>query len=249
VIRVKITEGVTVLEEALRAVCPGVGFPLTLTLSGYTNVRDDSSINFIVTCTRQQRPTTDETGNCLYTLVDDKGNETYVRDVQLDNGTGVLTVGHLVNDTSVRIKALFIEGNFRMEAYHTVNLFSSYPRFGVAAFGINTIAEVEANLKDRHNSTVGGTFTLDANSDTFGYFCSRSDFGQPVFAALTDSKGVVNSSWGGWDGAKWSVSGNGTQLGPIQLTKVYDNVTDTMLLYRTNARAFGFALLSVRYTS
>lgn len=248
-IRVKVTEGITVIEEALRAVCPGVGFPLALQISGYTNVRDDSSINFIVSCTRQQRPTTDETTNCLYMLVDGKGNETYVRDVQLDNGTGVLTVGHLVSDIQVRIKALFIEGNFRMEAYHTVNLFSSYPRFGVAAFGVNTMAEVEANLKDRHNSTVGGTLTLDANGAEFGYFCSRADFGAPVFAALTDSKGVVNSSWLGWDGAKWPVSGNGTQLGPIKFDKVYDNITDSMLLYRTNARAFGFALLSVRYTS
>jgi hypothetical protein len=90
---------------------------------------------------------------------------------------------------------------------------------------------------------------LDAKEGQFGYFCCREDYGTPVFTAVSDSKGQINSNWLGWDGAKWPVSGNGTQLGPIKFDKVYDNITDSMLLYRTNARAFGFALLSVRYTS
>jgi hypothetical protein len=244
-----LTEGNTEIVESLRVTCPGVGFPLEITMSGHANVRDDSSMNFVVTCIRQQRPSTDVSTQCLYTLVDSKGNETFVRGISIDPSTGLLRADRIIADTDVRIRALYIEGDFRLTAYHSMRIYSSYPRYGAAEFGINTVTEVEVSLGDRLNSSVGGTIVLDVRDANFGYFCCRADDGHPVFTALPDNAGIINSGWSGWDGAKWPVTGTSSEEGPIELTKTYDNVTDKWLLYRTNQRGFGFSVLSIRYTS
>lgn len=244
-----LTEGNTVITESILVTCPGVGFPLEISISGYANVRDDSSMNFVVTCDRQQRPSTDVSAMCLYTLVDSNNNETFVRGITVDPSTGVLTAERIIEDTDIRIRALYVEGTFRLTAYHDMRVFSSYPRYGAADFGVNTVAEVEADLSDRLNSSVGGTVVLDVRDSKFGYYCCRASDGRPVFTPLPDSTGTSNSSWSGWDGAKWPVTGTSSETGPIELTKTYDNVTDTWLLYRTNSRGFGFAVLGVRYQS
>ena len=244
-----LTEGNTEIVESLRVTCPGVGFPLGITMSGYANVRDDSSMNFVVTCARQQRPSTDVSNACLYTLVDAEGNETFVRGISVDPHTGVLKADRIIKDTDIRIRALYVEGDFRLMAYHSMRVYSSYPRYGAAEFGVNTVVEVESDLKDRLNSSVGGTIVLDVRDANFGYFCCRADDGRPVFTALPDNSGSVNSGWSGWDGARWPVTGTSSESGPIELTKTYDNVTDKWLLYRTNRRGFGFAVLGVRYSS
>lgn len=248
-VRCSVTEGSTHIVEGLDVTCTGVGFPTRLTVSGPKNIRDDSKVYLAVQCSRQQMPSTTETANCLYTLVDAEGNETTVRGVTVDLNTGALTVGKLVQDTNIRVRVLFLESSFRLIEYYSLTAYSSYPMYGSAAFGVNTVTEVLASLDSHMNSAEGGQMVLDAKEGQFGYFCCREDYGTPVFTAVSDSKGQINSNWLGWDGAKWPITGISSETGPIVLERVFDNVTDRLRLYRTNARAFGFALISVRYQS
>lgn len=242
-----LTEDRTVITEAMIVTCPGVGYPTTLSVSGHSRVRDDSMLTFTASVERSQRDATNETHNCLWSLQNSKGQTIEPAGFTLNPTTGVLTIGILAQDTEVVVHCLFIEGKFRKIATHVLNVISSIPRYGVGLFGINTLSEVEANLTGRLNSVVGGSFILNAREGNYGYFCCRADYGDAVIKDTVLPNGALNNSYGGWDGAKWTLS-DSSATGPLLIQKEYDNLTDTLALYRSNNRAGLLAKFTVSYS-
>lgn len=242
-----LTEERTQIIEAMIVTCPGVGYPTGLLLTGHKVVRDDSMITFQSAATRSQRESTTETNNCLWSLQNDKGQTIKPVGFNLGATTGVLHIDVLSQDTEVYVHCLFVEGKFRFESTHKLNVVSSIPRYGVGLFGINTLEEVESNLTGRLNSVVGGAFIMDAREGNYGYFCCRADYGTPSIKDTVLPNGALNNSYGGWDGATWTLS-DMTGTGPITIQKVYDNMTDTLNLYRSNNRAGLLAKFTVSYS-
>ena len=242
-----LTEERTQITEAMIVTCPGVGYPTGLSLTGHKLVRDDSMITFQSTVSRSQRASTQETVNCLWSLQNSKGQTIKPVGFSIGATTGVLVIDVLSQDTEVYVHCLFVEGKFRFEATHKLIVVSSIPRYGVGLFGIDTLAEVEANLTGRLNSVVGGSFILDAREGNYGYFCCRADYGTLVIKDTMLPNGALNNSYGGWDGATWTLS-DMTGTGPLTIQKVYDNMTDTLHLYRSNNRAGLLAKFTVSYS-
>ena len=245
VVQCVLTEQRTVLEEAIEVTCNGIGYPTGLTLDGYQRIRDDSIVNFSAVVSRADRPSTTETEKCLWSLQDQAGNTITLNSISIDPRRGVLTSGVLSQDIVVFVNCLFVEGKFRYEERMQVQLISSLPRYGVGPFGVDTLQEVE-QLQGRLNSTAGGSFILDAREGQYGYFACREDYGTVKLLDSALPNGVTNTSYGGWDGASWTLTDfSGT--GPIFVEKVYDNVTDRIAIYRSNNRAGLLAKFTVQY--
>lgn len=243
-----ITEQRTEISLVQEITCPGIGFPQDLTVGGYTNVRDDSTMQMNALLGRTGTfAKEDVSAKCLWQITNSKGDVVDVQGISINAQTGRLTLGNLLNDTEFGVKALYIEGQQRLEQTHFMKAFSSYPRFGVAPFGLTTISIAMAQLPTRLRSNNGGTFVLSTKNDEYGYFVVRQSYGQAVFSAAADGQGNVNKGWLGFDGAQWPVTGDNGKRGPIVGKMVYDNLTENVLIYRTNARAFGSAVLTVRY--
>ncbi|QZE59017.1 tail protein [Erwinia phage pEa_SNUABM_16] len=243
-----ITEQRTEISLVQEITCPGVGFPQDLTVGGYTNVRDDSSMQMNALLGRTGTFVKDDvSAKCLWQITNSKGDVVDVQGISINAQTGRLTIGLLLNDTDFGVKALYIEGQQRLTQTHFMKAMSSYPRFGIAPFGITGVSIALAQLPTRLRSNNGGQFVLSTKTDEYGYFVVRQSYGQAVFAAAADSTGAVNKGWLGFDGAQWPVTGDNGKKGPIVGKVVYDNLTENVLIYRTNARAFGTAVITVRY--
>ncbi|UAW96602.1 hypothetical protein pEaSNUABM22_00114 [Erwinia phage pEa_SNUABM_22] len=243
-----ITEQRTEISLVQEITCPGVGFPQDLTVGGYTNVRDDSSMQMNALLGRTGTFVKDDvSAKCLWQITNSKGDVVDVQGISINAQTGRLTIGLLLNDTDFGVKALYTEGQQRLTQTHFMKAMSSYPRFGIAPFGITGVSIALAQLPTRLRSNNGGQFVLSTKTDEYGYFVVRQSYGQAVFAAAADSTGAVNKGWLGFDGAQWPVTGDNGKKGPIVGKVVYDNLTENVLIYRTNARAFGTAVITVRY--
>ena len=243
-----ITEQRTEISLVQDITCPGVGFPQDLTVGGYTNVRDDSSMQMNAMLGRTGTfVKEDVSAKCLWQITNSKGDVVDVQGISINAQTGRLTIGLLLNDTDFGVKALYTEGAQRLQQTHFMKAMSSYPRFGIAPFGITGISIAMAQLTTRLRSNVGGQFVLSTKTDEYGYFVVRQSYGQAVFSAAADGTGNVNKAWLGFDGAQWPVTGDNGKKGPIVGKIVYDNLTENVLIYRTNARAFGTAVITVRY--
>ena len=241
-----LTEDRTKITESIVVRCPGVGYPTKLDIVGFSNVRDDAVMNFKALATRAARPSTDETRNSLWSLRNEFGDTITVSGVSISPATGVLTVDKLSQDVTVYVHCLFIENLIRLEKTVPLNIACSIPRYGVAEFGINSLAQIKQQLKQRLNSFEGGAFVIDARQDQFGYFCCREDYGQAIITAAALPNGSVNNNYEGWDGAAWTLS-DFSKVGPIYVSVVYDNVTERLALYRTNKRAGLLGKFSVKY--
>lgn len=243
-----ITEQRTQIALTQEITCPGIGFPQDLTVGGFTNVRDDSSMQMNALLGRTGTfVKEDVSAKCLWQLTNSKGDVVDVQGITINAKTGRLTIGMLLSDTDFGVKAIYIEGQQQLTQTHFMKAFSSYPRFGIAPFGLTTISIALAQLPTRLRSTTGGQFVLSTKTDEYGYFVVRQSFGNAVFSAAADSQGNVNKGWLGFDGAQWPVTGDNGKKGPIVGKMVYDNLTENVLIYRTNARAFGSAVIAVRY--
>lgn len=244
-----LTEQRTTLTFVEEVSCPGVGFPQDLTVVGFVNVRDDSSMQMKAQLGRTGTFVKDDvTAKTLWQTTNSKGDAVTLQGVSINAQTGLLTINKLLTDTEFGIRATYLENGVRLSQVHYMKAYSSYPRFDTAQYGVNTIAAVEQALTNRMRSATGGTFVLTPKTDEYGYFVARADYGQAVFASGADAQGTVNPDWNGFDAAKWPVTGDDGSRGPLQLRKVYDNMTETWNVYRTNARAFGSAVITVRYT-
>lgn len=243
-----ITEQRTSISLTQEITCPGIGFPQDLTVGGFTNVRDDSSMQMAAMLGRTGTfVKEDVSAKCLWQITNSKGDVVDVQGISINSSTGRLAISLLLNDTDFGVKVLYIEGQQRLTQTHFMKAFSSYPRFGIAPFGLTTISAALAQLPSRLRSNVGGTFVLSTKTDEYGYFVVRQSFGNAVFAAASDSQGNVNKGWLAFDGAQWPVTGDNGKKGPIVGKMVYDNLTENVLIYRTNARAFGSSVITVRY--
>ncbi|QYW05474.1 hypothetical protein pEaSNUABM25_00118 [Erwinia phage pEa_SNUABM_25] len=243
-----ITEQRTTISLTQTIVCPGVGFPQDLSVGGYTNVRDDSAMQISALLGRTGTfDKEDVSAKCLWQITNEKGDVVDVQGISINAQTGKLVIGTLLNDTKFGVKALYIEGQQRLTQTHFMTAYSSYPRFGVAPFGLTTISIALDQLPTRLRSNTGGQFVLSTKTEEYGYFVVRQDYGTPVFSAAADATGNVNRAWLGFDGAQWPVTGSDGKTGPIVGRRVYDNLTDVVCIYRTNARAFGSSVLTVRY--
>ncbi len=228
--------------------CPGVGFPQDLTVGGFTNVRDDSSMELTAMLGRTGTfVREDVSAKSLWQLTNSNGDVVDVPGITVNASTGRITISQLLNDTEFGVKATYIEGQQRLQQTHFMTARSSYPRFGIAPFGLTNISSAMAQLTTRLRSTSGGQFVLSTKTDEYGYFVVRESYGQAIFAAAADNLGTINNGWIGFDGAKWPVTGDNGSVGPIVGRIVYDNLTENVLIYRTNARAFGSAVITVRY--
>lgn len=244
-----ITEQRTRLVLESEITCPGIGYPQDLTIVGFKNVRDDSSMQIVAQLGRTGTFVRDDvTSKTLWQTTNTKGDPVSLAGISINAQTGVLTLNKLLLDTNFGIMATYVENGRRINVVEYMTAFSSYPRFGTAQYGINTIDTVESNLGSRMRSSTGGSFVLTPKSDEYGYFAVRAAYGTPVFDRAADAQGYINPSWVGFDGAKWPITGSDGSKGPVQVKKVYDNVTDIWNIYRTNARAFGSAVITVRYT-
>lgn len=247
VIACRLTEQRTSIVESMTVTCLGVGYPLHLNIEGFTNVRDDSVISMKARLDRQGSfSAQDVTDNVLWQITNSRGDTVTIPGVSIDR-LGNVTLGKLLSDVVFGVRALFVEGNWRKENLMYVTAFSSYPYYGSAPWGIDSFPEVTANIKDRMKSSVGGTLVLAPQTNHYGYFVVRADYGEAEFAPASDAKGRINSGWLGWDGAKWPVTGSNGLKGPQPVQVVYDNLVDVLHIYRTEARAFGQAVLTVRY--
>lgn len=244
-----LTEQRTSLTMIKEVTCPGIGFPQDLSIVGFTNVRDDSSMQMKASLGRSGTFVRDDvTSKTLWQTTNSKGDAVTIAGISINAQTGVLTINQLLSDIDFGVRATYIENNVRLSQVHYMKAFSSYPRFGTAPFGVNTIAGLEAAITNRMRSASGGTFVLTPKTDEYGYFAARADYGRAVFATGADAQGNVNPDWVAFDAAKWPVTGDDGQRGPLVLRKVYDNLTENINVYRTNARAFGSAVITVRYT-
>lgn len=241
-----LTEDRTVITEAIVVRCPGVGYPTKLDVLGFTNVRDDAIMGFKASVTRAARPATDETTASLWSLRNQFGDTVNVAGVSINPANGVLTIDKLSQDITVYVHCLFVEGRIRLEQTKTVNISCSIPRYGVAEFGVNSLAQIKQQLTQRLNSFEGGSFVIDARQDQYGYFCCREGYGAAVLTAAALPNGSVNNNYEGWDGAGWTLS-DFSKTGPIYVAVVYDNVTERLALYRTNKRAGLLGKFSVKY--
>lgn len=236
----------TVIVESVIVLCPGVGYPVGLTVTGHARVRDDSIIKFRADVSRAQRPTTEETSNCFWSLRNANGDSILYPGIEIDPRTGVMTIALLPQDQTVYIHCLFVEGGHRFEKTHVLQVVSSIPYYGEGPFGINQLDELLKYIKGRLNSGEGGMFYLDARDDQFGYFACRADFGTADIRVVALPNGAVNTMYEGWDGASWTLTDfSGT--GPIFVNKEYDNLVDKIAIYRTNKRAGLLGRFSVRY--
>ena len=244
-VKVVVTEGTNKVETDEEVVCPPIGFAESISVTGFVNIRDDSSVAFKASCKRRSRPSVDVTTKSRWTLRNDKGAIISVRGVNLDPNTGILVSQKIREDVVLTAHCSYQESGTTFEASHAFTLYSSYPRIGVGPFGINTIAEAET-LTDRIYASGSARFTLNATKDAFGYFVARSDYGTPVFDVAADDAGNINYNYVGWDGANRPIGG-GEQTGPIHIQKVYDNVVDELDIYRTNTKGFLFTVFTLRY--
>lgn len=233
------------LVEALTVRCSGIGYCTDLQVSGFQYVRDDSTIQYTAMAQRLQRPTTNETANCWWSLETLDGNTHVFPNISIGARTGVLVADKLAQDTELLVACLYVSGAQRIVTKHRVKICCSLPRYGTGIFGIDSLAEAEANLTQVLNSSVGGTFFLNASGQDYGYFMCRKDYGTPLISP-TQYQQVVNNNYGGWDGATWTLT-DFDGSGPLEIKKVYDNVVDTLTLYRTNNRAGLLAKFVVRY--
>ncbi|QQO90252.1 Ig-like virion protein [Erwinia phage pEa_SNUABM_5] len=244
-----LTEQRTNLTMVQEVTCPGIGFPQDLAIVGFTNVRDDSSMQMKASLGRTGTFVKDDvTTKTLWQTTNSKGDVVTIPGITVNAQTGMLTINQLLSDADFGVRATYIENSVRLTQVHYMRAFSSYPRFGTAQFGVNNIAGLEQAVTNRMRSSNGGTFVLTPKTDEYGYFAARADYGRAVFAAGADAQGNVNPDWNGFDAAKWPVTGDDGQRGPLVLRKVYDNLTENINVYRTNARAFGSAVITVRYT-
>ena len=228
--------------------CPGIGYPQDLSVGGYTNVRDDSTMQMNALLGRTGTFVKDDvSAKCLWQITNSKGDVVDVQGITINAQTGKLTINSLLNDTDFGVKAVYIEGQQTLTQTHFMKAYSSYPRFGIAPFGITSVSIALAQLPTRLRSKTGGQFVLSTKTDEYGYFVVRQSYGQAVFAAAADNTGNVNKGWVAFDGAQWPVIGDNGKKGPIVGKVVYDNLTENVLIYRTNTRAFGSSVITVRY--
>lgn len=247
VVRCTITEQRTTMFRDLSITCLGVGWPQDLSISSFVNIRDNSEIQCTAWLGRSGTfDRQDVSSQVLWQTINVKGDTVSIPGITIDQ-KGKLTVGRLHSDTKFGVRATFIEGKARLSQMRFLTAYTSYPRFGTASFGVNTMALVEANFDQRLRTTSGGTFVLAPDSDQYGYFALHGSYGRAVFGFGSDSTGNVNKGWGGMDGAKWPITGDNGDFGPMMLRKSYDNLSEDILLYRTNNRAFGPAVITVRF--
>lgn len=243
-----ITEQRTSIALTQEITCPGIGFPQDLTVGGFTNVRDDSVMQITALLGRTGTFVKDDvTAKCLWQITNSKGDVVDVQGISINAQTGKLTIDSLLSDTDFGVKAIYIEGQQQLTQTHFMKAYSSYPRFGVAPFGITGVSIALSQLPARLRSKTGGQFVVSTKTDEYGYFVVRQSYGNAVFAAAADNTGNVNKGWIAFDGAQWPVTGDNGKTGPIVGKMVYDNLTENVLIYRTNARAFGSAVITVRY--
>ncbi len=248
VIRCTITEQRTTMFRDLSITCLGVGYPQDLTISSFVNVRDNSEIQCTAWLGRSggfQRENISD--KCLWQIVNSRGDVVTVPGVSVDT-KGLVRIGRLHSDTRFGVRASYIEGQARLSQMRFMNAFTSFPKFGHAPYGLNTLQRAEKELTSILRTNTGGTFVFHTDTDNYGYFMIHGSYGRAEFGASSDSSGNVNTGWRGMDGAKWPVTGDDGERGPIILQKSYDNVLEDILLYRTNERAFGTAVLTVRFT-
>lgn len=247
-VRCTLREQRTVIERDIDLTCLKVGYPQDLTVTGFANVRDDSKFQLKAMLGRSGTFNKDDVSAlCLWQVTNDRGDTIDVQGVSVDQ-KGNVTIAGLLSDTKFGIRCTYIENKVRLTQIHYITAHSSYPYYGTAPYGISSLAQAELNLTARLRSNVGGTFVFSPRTNEYGYFMSPSRYGSAQFGAASDSQGQVNTAWKGMDGARWPVTGSDGKTGPLSLQKVYDNVTETLYLYRTNERAFGSAVMTVRYS-
>jgi len=247
-VRCTVKEQRTVIERDIELICLKVGYPQDLSVTGFVNVRDDSKIQLKALLGRSGTFNKDDvSAKALWQVTNDRGDSVTIQGVSVDQ-RGNVSINALLSDVRFGIRCTYIENKVRLTQVHYINAFSSYPYYGTAPFGISTLAQVEQNLTSRLRSSEGGTFVFSPRTNEYGYFMCPARFGSARFASASDSQGQVNSGWKGMDGARWPVTGSDGKTGPLTLQKVYDNVTETLYLYRSNERAFGTAVLTVRYS-
>lgn len=243
-----LTEQRTVITRNLSITCLGVGYPQDLSISSFVNVRDNSQIQCTAWLGRSggfQRENISD--KCLWQIVNSRGDVVSVPGVSINN-VGQITLGRLHSDVRFGVRASYIEGQARLSQLRFINAFTSFPKFGSAPFGLNTMPRAEQELTTILRTATGGTFVFTTKNDEYGYFMIHGSYGSATFGASSDSSGRVNLGWKGMDGAKWPVTGDDGERGPLLMQKSYDNVVEDILLYRTDERAFGTAVLTVRFS-
>jgi hypothetical protein len=241
-----LTEGTTTFTQTIDVMCPAVGYPTAITVSGFRNIRDDSVVNYTATVTRRSASSSDVTNLSRWTLQDLSGNTILIRGLNLNPDTGVLTCSRIREDVTFLIHCEYIE-NAVFENTIQVTVHSSYPKVGVGTFGIKDLAGAETYCTTQFVTDQPAQFTITANEGQYGYLLLRQDYGVPILTAVADSSGIVNNNFGSWNGALKPVGG-GAQTGPITLTKTYDNVVDTLSLYRTDNKGFLLTVFTIRYS-
>lgn len=241
-----VTEGTTVKSDTIEVMCPAVGYPTGIRVSGFQNIRDDSVVNYSAVVDRRSASSSDITTKSRWTLQDLSGNTILVRGISLNPDTGVLTCSRIREKVVFLVNCEYIE-NAVFNASIKVTVYSSYPKIGVGTFGVKDLASAETYCTTQFVTDRPTQFTITANEGQYGYLLLRSDYGIPTLTAIADSNGVVNQNFGGWNGALRPIGG-GAQTGPIVLNKVYDNVIDTLHLYRTDNKGFLLTVFTIRYS-
>ncbi|WOL24681.1 tail protein [Yersinia phage fHe-Yen9-02] len=242
-----LTEQRTSIDKTMLIVCPGIGFPQDISIVGFTNVRDDSTMQMKAMLGRSATfNKEDVTEKALWTVTNVQGDTVTVQGISIDQ-KGILRIDQLLSDTNFCVRVTYIEQDVRLTILHPMTAYSSYPRYGSAPYGVNTITTAEQVLVQRLRSSVGGTFVLSPRTEDYGYFMCRASYGDALFAPGSDGQGVVNPDWNGFNGARWPITGDNGLTGPLVVRKSYDNVSENMHIYRSDARAFGVAVITVRY--
>lgn len=193
---------------------------------------------------RLQRPTTDETANCWWSLETLDGNTHVFPNISIGARTGVLVADKLAQDTELQVSCLYVSGAQRIVTKHRVKICCSLPRYGTGIFGIDI-------GRGRGQSYAGseqqrGRHVLFERQWSRLWLLYVPQGLRDSLISPTQYQQVVNNNYGGWDGATWTLT-DFDGSGPLEIKKVYDNVVDTLTLYRTNNRAGLLAKFVVRY--
>lgn len=250
------TQGSTTLDASYTLAVTSESALQSLEIAGYSNVRDDSSIQMEAIVFRsldvpveyQDKPVPADlcdvqecvTDRCAWVVIteDDRAS--------IETTTGLLHLALFLEDTDIHIQAIFQEQGQEVIADFIVHVKSSMPKFGLGPYGLSTESDIRTHLTESINNMLqGGSFTLRTNPadglEGFAYFAHRADVGGAV---LSEADG--RTAHGGWGGASWSLASSNYTTeaellntiesegdGAIEVEVTYDNLTETWLLYRS----------------
>ena len=232
-------QGTNTLEATFDFEVKGQSTLNGISISGMTNIRDDSDIQLEAVVFRGVETVTDYTseGPNICNTEECVTEESYWEVVQ---GSDIATVdkGRLRVKASTESKAVVVQVTYTERGATVRDSFSIYvnssmPRYGVQEENFD-IAQV-LDFETIDSPVAGGSFAINVDTadaiNVRGFFAHRKELG---IAHIVESRG--RQGYGSW-------------VGPVEVVKQYDNVTTSYYVYSTRETNFGIGEFAYYYKS